>query len=116
MNNLLRRKKGTPPYKRVRIAVLDTGLRETSPHWSRIQHYEDFVSKGNTKGVDKTGHGTNSVHLIFKIIADAHIYVARVFENEKSNKDTISFIIDVCILSIGLFVSNIANFLCRQLN
>ncbi|KAF4616204.1 hypothetical protein G7Y89_g15202 [Cudoniella acicularis] len=89
MNRRLVKKEDEPEYKKVKIAILDTGIRETSPYWNSITAYKDFVLKGNEKGIDKTGHGTNGIHLILKCIADAEIYVGRVFDEAEANDDTV---------------------------
>ena len=80
MNRWLKRRKGTLPYENVRIAVLDTGIREKSPYRKLIKGYKDFVQKGNDSGMDNTLHGTNAVHLIFKLLDEADIYVTRAFD------------------------------------
>lgn len=75
-------------YKRVRVVVIDTGIDGTDPYAKHIRDYKDFVSKKDDVKQDKTGHGTNSVKLIFKVYAQAEVYVARVFESNHANDDT----------------------------
>jgi hypothetical protein len=96
LTRLLRKKKLTREYEHVKIAILDTGIRESSPYWGKIKGYEDFVTKGNKLGTDKTGHGTTGVHLIFKVLPEADIYVARVFDHEQADDDTPSLMAEVC--------------------
>lgn len=95
MNRLLRRRKGTLPYENVRIAVLDSGIREKSPYREFIKGYKDFVDKGDESGIDNTLHGTNAVHLIFKLLDEADIYVARVFNRSHSTSETTSLMAEV---------------------
>ncbi|RYP44078.1 hypothetical protein DL768_009423 [Monosporascus sp. mg162] len=74
--------------KRVRVAVLDTGVKADDFYAKHIKGYKDFVSDIDSDKKDNTGHGTNSVKLIFKVFANAEVYVARVFENEEANQNT----------------------------
>jgi subtilisin family serine protease len=72
-------------YKRVNIAVLDTGIRKDH----RIVHkvvYHDFVEESNTNPQDLTGHGTNSVELILKACVDAELFVGRISGYNSSNE------------------------------
>lgn len=75
-------------YRRVRIAVLDTGINPQDPYTAHVAGYRDFVDGNDAVKQDKTGHGTNSVKLIFKVYAEAEVYVARVFKNNQANNDT----------------------------
>jgi hypothetical protein len=50
--------------------------------------YKDFVNNNDAVKQEKTGHGTNSVKLMFKVYAEAEFYVARVFESNQANDDT----------------------------
>lgn len=80
----------THPYERVRIVVIDTGISGSSPYWKRIKAYKDFVSGNDNHGADSTGHGSNNVHLIFQMIADADVFVARVFAEREADDKTAS--------------------------
>ncbi|KAF4461645.1 hypothetical protein FALBO_11549 [Fusarium albosuccineum] len=75
-------------YRPIRIAVLDTGMDGKDPFARQLRGYRDFVSGEDHVKLDKTGHGTNSVKLIFKVYDQAEVYVARVFENNRANDDT----------------------------
>ncbi|KAF9769821.1 hypothetical protein IL306_012692 [Fusarium sp. DS 682] len=75
-------------YRRVRIAVIDTGIDGSDPYAAHISGYKDFVDDENTVRQDYTGHGTNSVKLIFRAHAEAEVYIARVFEGNQANDDT----------------------------
>ncbi|UNI19462.1 hypothetical protein JDV02_005644 [Purpureocillium takamizusanense] len=75
-------------YNQVRIAVIDTGINEDDAYAKQIRGYRDFVANKDYVKQDATGHGTNSVKLIFKVYAEAEVYVARVFESDQANDDT----------------------------
>ncbi|KAF5009794.1 hypothetical protein FDECE_4001 [Fusarium decemcellulare] len=75
-------------YRRIRIAVIDTGIDGKDTYARYIRGYRDFVSGQDDVKQDNTGHGTGSVKLIFKLYAEAEVYVARVFENDQANDDT----------------------------
>ncbi|KAK6697855.1 hypothetical protein SNK05_010705 [Fusarium graminearum] len=75
-------------YKRVRVAVIDTGIDGNDPYANHIQGYRDFVSGDDNRKQDNTGHGTNSVKLIYKVYHEAEVYVAHVFEYDEANDDT----------------------------
>lgn len=82
--------------KRVKIAVLDTGIDLTHPDFAedqkqerqnrRIKKPEDFLDPAN-KGSDKCGHGTHCVWLLRKIAPEADIYVMRVADNFDTGVD-----------------------------
>ncbi|KAL5319282.1 hypothetical protein ACEPPN_012332 [Leptodophora sp. 'Broadleaf-Isolate-01'] len=79
----LRRSNG----KRVKIAILDTGVDLSHPDFKedqsasrmnrRIKPPEDFLDVGG-KAHDTCGHGTHGVGLLRKVAPEADIYVARV--------------------------------------
>ncbi|KAF4447233.1 hypothetical protein F53441_9220 [Fusarium austroafricanum] len=75
-------------YKQVRVAVIDTGIDGNDSYAKHIRGYRDFVTNRDDMKQDNTGHGTNSVKLIFKVYAEAEVYVARVFESDEANDDT----------------------------
>jgi len=75
-------------HERVRIAVIDTGIDPTDAYAEVVKKYKDFVDNNDANKQDKTGHGTNSVKLIFKVFGDAEVYVARVFENSNASSNT----------------------------
>jgi hypothetical protein len=66
-------------YRRVKIAVLDTGL-DPNHVVSREVHYKDFVQPASPCMIDNTSRGTVSVDLILKASCDLDLYVGRVFE------------------------------------
>jgi hypothetical protein len=102
MSSLLRKRRNASEHERVRIAVLDTGIfAEPHPYWNIIQDYKgykgfkDFVVRGNELGVDQTGHGTIAVHLILKLLPEAHVFVGRVFQGRHANENTPSLMAEV---------------------
>jgi hypothetical protein len=72
-------------YKRVKIAVIDTGIAREH---RQIQNFvvEDFIECPNRKFRDDLGHDTNSVDLILRVLDTAQIYVARVFQNKEDKE------------------------------
>ena len=82
-------------YKKVRVAVLDTGINGNDRYAKHIRGYKDFVAGNDDVKQDNTGHGTNSVKLIYKVYAQAEIYVARVFEYSEANEDTQDLMLQV---------------------
>lgn len=75
-------------YERVRVAVIDTGINGSDVYAKHIRGYRDFVTNKDDIKQDNTGHGTNSVKLVYKVCADAEVYVARVFEYDEADDDT----------------------------
>lgn len=99
MNLLLRRKRKAGGYHRVKLAILDTGIDSKNPYWKKIKGYKDFVAVEEQEGIDKTGHGTNGVYLIFKVIPEVEVYVARVFDGERATEATSTLVAQVYIRS-----------------
>lgn len=84
-----------PLGKRVRIAILDTGIDLGHPDFSKIDedHPEYGTPKSRVKECksfvgseggdhDHSGHGTHSAALLLKLAPQANVYVARVVGNE----------------------------------
>lgn len=80
--------------KRVKIAILDSGLDLNHPEFldrqskriKRIRAVEDFVEKGGT-GQDTCGHGTHCLGLLRQIAPEADIYVAKVVKDAEGKLD-----------------------------
>jgi hypothetical protein len=84
---LVRRFRSENPGKRVKIAILDTGIDTRNvafaQHVSKgLIKVEDFVAPGGD-GLDMNGHGTHSAALLCKIAPEAEIYVAKVVASRK---------------------------------
>jgi len=88
--------------KRVRIAILDTGVDITHPQIHaaqfRIKGYfststdisPEFVSNSLELVQDYHGHGTHGASVLLRTAPDAAIYVAKVTDNDgKLNNDQI---------------------------
>lgn len=81
-------------YEPVKIAILDSGINPKHPSSKYIKGYKDFVS-ASQEYVDCTGHGTDGVLIVNAIIPEAHVYVARVFEEEPTDVETLSAVANV---------------------
>jgi hypothetical protein len=73
-------------YRRVKIAVLDTGL-ESNPRFDDVT-YRDFVDPKHKGRVDNTSHGTTSVNLILQAYPEAELYVGRVLKTNQTDEKT----------------------------
>ncbi|KAK8084724.1 subtilisin-like protein [Apiospora hydei] len=87
----------TGARKRVKVAVLDTGIHMGQiNHWDknradivdgknpRIKSRKDFLDPDRTnKCMDLDGHGTHCVGVIRKVAPEADVYVARVAKDER---------------------------------
>ncbi|KAK8045030.1 pfs domain-containing protein [Apiospora rasikravindrae] len=116
----------TGARKRVRVAVLDTGIHMGQiNHWDkdwtdivdgknpRIKGKKDFLDPDRTnKCMDSDGHGTHCVGVIRKVAPEADVYVARVAKNRREGPDIIAIIkaleharevwnVDIISLSLG---------------
>lgn len=87
-------------YKKVRVAVIDTGIKGNDSYARRIHDYKDFVTGNDALKQDRTGHGTNSVKLIFTVFAEAEVYVARVFDTNEADEDTQDLMLEVSMPSL----------------
>jgi subtilisin family serine protease len=87
--------------KRIKIAVLDTGIDFTHPllkgYIDKGQFTEswDFVEDCPTLK-DTNGHGTHTAHLLLKAAPNASICVARVFQTTKAVSNTAALVAKVC--------------------
>ena len=96
---------------RVKIAILDSGI---SPEYLEDHRdpevvYKDFITHPVNDVVDDPQHGTNSFHLIHRMIDTAQIYVAKVFQNREAHTKTASYMAEVVILLPPFFSSHLAN-------
>lgn len=77
----------TSARRRIKIAVLDTGLRPEHPLAEKVD-YKDFVDVDAPQMKDKAGHGTEMVDFILRVYEDADLFVARIFETQYANETT----------------------------
>lgn len=89
-------------YKAVKIAVLDTGIRQDLYEFYReypgALEYQDFVDtarpdKDTTR--DGTGHGSAALLLLDKMCPNATYYVARVLETNVATQADVDLIVKV---------------------
>ncbi|CAG8973132.1 hypothetical protein HYALB_00008663 [Hymenoscyphus albidus] len=77
----------------IKVAILDTGVYDGFREKSNIVSYYDFVDldfiEGHSASKDNTGHGTDMVHLLQMTAPHAEIYVARVFDGDYSDQNTV---------------------------
>ncbi len=73
-------------YERIKIAVLDTGIRQEDYDYLKEcpspPKYRDFVdaAQGDIT-CDKTGHGSAGISLLITTCPDASLYIARVLRS-----------------------------------
>jgi hypothetical protein len=76
----------------VKVAILDTGIRQSHRLRQKLAGYYDFVDakfvEEETPARDDTGHGSDMVELLYKTAPWASIYVGRVFTNNTGDLDT----------------------------
>ncbi len=86
-------------YRKVKIAVLDTGLDPA--HRYRVKDYVGFTAASkDCEAEDLVGHGTFVTDLLLQIAPNAEIYVARVFDGETGDGSTAS-----CVANVNHHVS-----------
>ncbi|KAJ5613658.1 hypothetical protein N7528_007312 [Penicillium herquei] len=106
-----------PDSKRIKIAILDTGIELTSDEreiydsHSRIQ-YKSWIDS-DPEWKDEAGHGTHLATLLLRIAPNAIVHVARVFKKQRQCLDSTSRIaeaiehaaklwqVDIVIMSFG---------------
>lgn len=78
-------------HEPVKVAILDTGILENNYKKliNSIKKYKDYVTPndGSPADISQSSHGTHIVELVLKTFNSAHIYVARVLEQEKLHND-----------------------------
>ena len=73
--------------KRVRVAVIDTGLDKAYHTRYHVKEWKDFVNIGASEMSDKTGHGTLCAHLILSMCEEIDLYVARIFDRDTADPE-----------------------------
>lgn len=76
--------------KRVKIAILDTGIAKKhtviSEHWEKnVKQCKSWIDGEGDK--DVCGHGTHAAALLMRIAPEAQLYVARVVKDFESPLD-----------------------------
>lgn len=88
---------GVKVDKKVRIAILDTGIDLHHPCIKgkiSVKNCWDFV--GNSPEIrDDIGHGTHTAHLLVQTAPRAEIFCGRVWENRNEGKATSKLVADV---------------------
>jgi hypothetical protein len=79
-----------PGFPSVKVAILDTGVKPShafakTREYRSGQSYKDFVEDGEEPDEDNTKHGTEMLDLVLRMHAYADVYVARIFETERSS-------------------------------
>lgn len=93
-------------YKRVKIAILDTGIvqedydyyRDSSVHLSPSPEYvyKDFVRDSvKDTACDEIGHGSAGVSLLLRMCPTASLYIARVLETDVAVIDDVEKVVQV---------------------
>ncbi|KAK4041913.1 subtilisin BL [Parachaetomium inaequale] len=78
-------------YERIRICVIDTGLREDyKTTCSAFRGFRDFVNPANKRVCDESSsrHGTCCGHIILSVFDECELYVARVFADDNADDKT----------------------------
>lgn len=79
--------------KGVKVAIFDTGLSVTHPHFKKVADRTDWTGKGDLD--DSLGHGTFVAGLIasnrecFGFAPDADLYIFKVFTNNQVRVENI---------------------------
>ncbi|KAK2759746.1 subtilisin-like protease [Colletotrichum kahawae] len=112
----------TSNERRIKIAILDSGIELTSEHREkydfepRIQ-YKSWVD-GHAEWRDDVGHGTHLAILLRKVAPNAEIHMARVFKSRPTGDKSARIIaealryavnvweVDIVVMSFGFFVNN----------
>lgn len=92
-------------YKRIRVAVLDTGI--TSDDYQYLESYNlqmksppaleyiDFVHMSQDSQRDDTGHGSEGISLMTKVCPNASLYIARVMKTNVATSADVARVVQV---------------------
>lgn len=106
------------PERKVRIAVIDSGVKEEDAEIAaaateRIRGYRNFTSSDLNNCEDQIGHGTKVARLLLTVAPEAELYIAKVTEEKFMPKHQLHRIAEVQIPTF-CFVSKIPVF-CEPL-
>ncbi|KAF8856797.1 hypothetical protein BDZ45DRAFT_457069 [Acephala macrosclerotiorum] len=82
--------------RRVKVAILDTGIDWEDPLLRKARDYlpegadidfKDFVGNSETP-VDSSGHGTRVAYFLLQITQNVDLWIARVFEHDEGTNDS----------------------------
>ncbi|OPB44813.1 hypothetical protein A0O28_0089510 [Trichoderma guizhouense] len=80
------------PKEKVRIAVIDSGVRRedaeiaVAESTQRIRGYRNFTSSDLDDCEDQIGHGTMVAHLLLTVAPEAELYIAKVLDQKTMSK------------------------------
>ncbi|KAK1243845.1 hypothetical protein MKX08_001983 [Trichoderma sp. CBMAI-0020] len=90
-------------YKRVKIAILDTGIAQddydylrdfsTDPSPSLEYEYKDFVNEAKDTPCDESGHGSAGVSLLLRMCPQACLYIARVVKTGVADENDVGRVV-----------------------
>lgn len=111
-----RRKRNIANPPPIKVAILDTGCDGNSRHfksWPRDKrrvekNWVDFVQAGSKSLIDtdEYKHGTKITTIVLKLLPNAELYVGRVTREEKSLKDSLGIIKQVCPNAFALVIAS----------
>ncbi|QYT06299.1 Peptidase_S8 domain-containing protein [Trichoderma simmonsii] len=112
---------GTWPREKIRIAIIDSGVREedaeiaAAEETQRIRGYRNFTSSNLNDYEDQIGHGTMVARLLLNVAPEAELFIAKVTDQKIIPKNQLHRIAeaikwavlewDVDIISISLALS-----------
>lgn len=88
-------------FRKVKVAILDTGLRVTPikrklwQNQGRVTYKSWVQQEDDSEWEDEVGHGTHSANLLVDFAPDAQVYVARVFRKQTPDDQELSYIAEV---------------------
>ncbi|KAH8880194.1 hypothetical protein GQ53DRAFT_813446 [Thozetella sp. PMI_491] len=107
LNHVLQAEPGDS-YRKVRIAVLDTGVDPQDAVALDLAGYRDFVDGDDSQMRDNSGHGTKSLNLIFQVCEPAEVFALRIFDWDEESHNTQ----DLATQAIGWSIENNIDIVC----
>ncbi|CVL02617.1 uncharacterized protein FMAN_00120 [Fusarium mangiferae] len=87
-----------PGCQRVKIAILDTGIRlDDHDHYRKfgiIAEYKDYVNNNSSNPDDETGHGSAAASLLIRTFPNASLYLARVLKTNNPTRSEVQNVVD----------------------